>query len=279
MIDGFIGEGIKSRRDNGRIDSEYLQKVQKSKGFYSYEDMQAIVTELIGIYNEKPVKKRKAANKLFSESDKPNARKIGVQDIAMLFWMHKTIKVSRAEIKFEIRHNPYYYEVFNHDLALKLNGQQVKVYYDEQDLSTVQIFTLGNEYLGQLRQKRHTVLARANQTESDVLEIIKQSKHNESLTTTIKKRTTETAAKADAINPDVFARVLDPFTVAKDDYNSAETELMRSYVREQKGIDYATVAEYEPVLAEGAETDRQSSQERHGKKFMVAGSLKPVRRI
>lgn len=278
MIDGFIGEGIKSRRDNGRIDAEYLKKVQKEKGYYSFNEMQIIVTELIGIYNQKPVKKRKAANLMFRESDKPNAQNIGIQDVAFLFWMHKKIKVSRSEIKFEIRSNTYYYDVFDNRMALKLNGQQVKVYYDESDLSTVQIFTLENEYIGELRQKVIIVAALANQQPADVLNIMKQSAHNESMAATIKHDTEAIAAKAQGVNDDVLGRMITPFDTSKEEFNSAETEAMLSYIQQKNGIDLSLVPEYTPVITEGIKQETETVQERHSKKFIKPASLRVIGR-
>lgn len=278
MIDGYMGEGIMSKRDNGRIDREFLTKVHKVNGYHSFNTMQSIITELIGIYNEKPVKKRKAANQVFRESEKPNVQRIGVQDIAFLFWMQKTIKVSRGEIKFDLRSNTYFYEVFDNRLALKINGQQVKVYYDERDLSTIQIFSLENEYLGELRQKLSIVAAKANQTDKDVLDIMKQSAHNNSMATTIEIDTKKIAAKAEAVNEDMFGRMISPFETSKEDFNSAETQLLRNYIREQNGVDESLVAEYQPVITESIQQDAETVQERHSKKFIKPASLRVISR-
>src|SRR5690606_17622750 len=109
MIDGFIGEGIRSKRTNGRIDAEFWSKVSQKDGHYTYDSIVTIITQLIAIYNQQAVKNRKAPSKVFTESEKPNSTAIGSEDIAVLFWHHKRLKVSRGEIRTTIRHTDYYY--------------------------------------------------------------------------------------------------------------------------------------------------------------------------
>src|SRR5690606_29800851 len=68
MIDGFIGEGIRSKRTNGRIDAEFWSKVSQKDGHYTYDSIVTIITQLIAIYNQQAVKNRKAPSKVFTES-------------------------------------------------------------------------------------------------------------------------------------------------------------------------------------------------------------------
>lgn len=270
MIDGYIGEGIRSKRANGRIDADFWGKTLKKDDCYTWDSMVMIIANLIAIYNQKAVKNRKAPSKVFAESERPNATTIGKEDIAQLFYHSKKLKVSRSEIKTTIRHVDYYYEVFDHTQGIDLNGQEVNMYYEETDLSRVHIFSLTNEYLGELRQKVGLVSGKASQQQNDVEQIIKTSKHNSSIATTVKEATQKIADKAASISDDAFYQVSNPFTVAKDAYNTAETKLMMNYVAEHAEVNPDKVKEYKPLehnTPVTKKTDKKPLSTRYSKQF------------
>jgi hypothetical protein len=279
MIDGFIGEGIRSKRENGRIDAEHLSKIAKKNGFYSYESMVLIITDLISIYNSKQKRGRRSPNQIFTDSEKPNAVKLNAADIAMLFWHHKILKVRRSEITFEIRKNPYYYNIYNHELALQLDGTEVKVYYDENDLSKIHIFKLNNEYLGEIKQKVKIVSAKANQTENDVLEIIKQTKHHENKAKVAKQITKSIIEKGMMDDEEGFLQQSNPYIIAKADLNDAESKAMINYVYENAGLDLSKVEDYKPFEVENIiskQVSKSSLEQRHSKKHLKPATLEIV---
>ncbi|WP_354354744.1 hypothetical protein [Pedobacter sp. UYP30] len=270
MIDGYIGEGIRSKRTNGRIDAEFWGKAVRKDDCYTWDSMVMIITQLISVYNQKAAKNRKAPSKVFAESEKPNAPIIGKEDIAQLFYHSKKLKISRSELKHTVRHVDYYYEVFDHTQGLKLNGKEVITYYNEGDLSTVHIFSLQNEYLGELRQKIGLVQGKANQQPSDVQQIIKTSKHNNSISTTVRDATQKIADKAAAINQDAFYNISNPFTVAKETFNTAETKLMMDYVSEHSDVNSERVKPYTPIAYNtplSKRNDKKPLTERYSKQF------------
>ncbi|WP_295714393.1 transposase family protein [Mucilaginibacter sp.] len=277
MIDGYIGEGIRSRRDNGRIDTKHLNDIKKAKGFYNYESIVTIMVELISIYNNKPVDDRLAPFDAFNESEKPNIAAICEADLAVMFWHSKQIKVVKSEIQFDIKKQTHIYDLYSHDLGLKYNNQKVNVFYDENDLKSVHLFDLNGDYICECKPKIHIVQAKANQTEGDVLNIIKQSSHNEAMTATAKRKANDIMLKA-AENDADFAELLDPFKVNKELYNNAETQKDLEYIYQQKNINQQKVVPYEPVASNIKIIDKQKkkAQERHAKKNIVAATLEVV---
>jgi len=275
MIDGFIGEGIRSKRENGRIDADFLKAVKKEKDLYTYESMVTIITELIGIYNQKTENTRRSPNQVFSECEKPNATKVTSADIAVLFWLHKTIRVKTSEVKFDIRKQTYIYDVFNHEIGLKINNTDVKVYYDEHDPSTVHLFTMQGAYICECRQKTLIKKALVSQSEADVMNIIKQGHHNDSMVNTAKKLTQNVINKGLQVDEGLLT-TLDPFTVQKDLYNDAESKYNLDYIYNEKGIDNRQVATYQPVDSNKlikSKLTKQTVQERHAKKNIVPATL------
>lgn len=263
MIDGFIGEGITSKRDSGRINTDFLKKCHKKDNLYTYESMCKIVAELVSIYNAKSVGRRPSPKRLFTESEKPRAVKLDATDIALLFWKQKTIKVNRGEVVTTIRHNDYIFDVWQHQTALKLNGTKVKMYYDENDLSSIHLFDLDGGYICECKQKVRVHEGEAGRTEADTLTLIKQAKHNASIEGIIKTQTNEVIQKG---TQDGEMKLLSPFQVYKDELNEAETDLMFAYMANEKGLDPTKAKPYEPIY-KGLETPQNANK--YSKKHRV----------
>lgn len=266
MVDGFIGEGIKSKRDNGRIRPEFLKKCQSKDNLYTYESMCKIVAQLITIYNLDNRRNKQSPDEVFAKSEKARATKIDATDIALLFWAHKTIKVSKSEIATTIRHNDYIFDVFDHATALKVSGKQVKMYYDEKDLSSVHLFDLEGKFLCECRQKVRIHEGEAGRTEENTLTLIKQSKHAAAMDSLIKKQTISIKNKGKSIaTGDTEIKLLNPFDVAKEEINEAETG-MYNYLIHQKGIDFERANDYVPIYTDA---EKQQNINKYSKKYKV----------
>ncbi|QTE39506.1 transposase family protein [Mucilaginibacter gossypii] len=279
MIDGFTGEGVRTKRDNGRIDIEHLAHLHKRDNLYSYDDMRTIVDALVLVYNNKGDEKRKSPGKIFSESERPNTTSINHADLAMLFWMNKTLKVQKSEIEMTVRHNDYFYEVYNHELGLKLDGTKVKVYYDEKDLSTVHVFSLSGQYLCECRQKIGFYKAPVNQTDADVIQIIKQSKHNQSKLNVAKRISEQIANEGFEGDIDEMLKTANPLKVAlKGVLNDAETQQQLKWIKNYNGT--GDVHAYEPAAIEAIpQRKKQTAQERHSKANIIPATLEKVGKI
>lgn len=250
MVDGFLGEGIRSRRDNGRINADFVDRLRKRDNLYTYESMEVIVAHLVSFYNQTKRNRKPSPSTMFADCEKKRATAIGMPDIAMLFWNHKTLKVSRGEVATTIRHADYIYEIWDNELKLSLAGQHVKVYYDENDLSTVHLFSQKGEYLCECRQKVLVHEGKAGQTDGDVKALIKQSRHAESIKTTVRNKTNEIRDRAMEAIGDDFMNMMSPFKVAKEKFNNSETNLLLNYVIDHKGIDLGRVTDFEPINTE-----------------------------
>lgn len=133
-VNGFIGEGIKSRNPNARIDPEYYSKFK-----YTYDEMQTVISTKIKEYNENTREGKTSPEELYKTSKKPNSFKVDEIAIPLMFWNYKEILVRKGEVKITIQKIEYRYHIKDVAIANMLNGTQVKVYYDEDDLSTVQL--------------------------------------------------------------------------------------------------------------------------------------------
>ena len=277
LIEMFTGEGIRTKRDNGRIDVEHLSQIQKIKGHYEFKDMVKIITTLIQIYNHTPGENKLSPAQIFEASEKPNTNPLAVEDIAYLFWTYKKIKVANSEVKITIRHNEYYYEVYDHRTALRIDTTQVKVYYDAADLSTVHLFSLKDEYICECRQKLQFHKAQANQTPEDVDKIIKTSAHY-AAKKTVARQISEDIARTAMQEDENFLNLAVPYTVAKEKLNQTELNRVLRQVGESKGIDLESVKDYEPAIKAMIvpKEAKESVQERQGKRNIKKATLEVV---
>jgi hypothetical protein len=156
LVDGYLGEGIRSKRVNGRISDEFIEKHRKDNGYYGYDEMLKIIAELVAIYNNSIISKKygtKTPNMLYSESEKKHVKEVSNTDYIQMFWLNKTLKVNKSLLVNEIRGQKYYYEIWDNDLKLQLNGKSVRVYYDENDESEISVFSLEGEYICTCQEK------------------------------------------------------------------------------------------------------------------------------
>ncbi|TWI16309.1 Mu transposase C-terminal domain-containing protein [Sphingobacterium siyangense] len=263
MIDGFMGEGIRSSRPNGRINADFVNRLRSKNNLYTYESMVVIVTNLIHIYNQTKTHLATSPSEQFEKCEKLRANKIDPSDIAMLFWKHKTIKASRGEVSTTIRHTTYHYTIWDNELKLRLSGQSVKMYYDECDLSTVHLFSEKGEYLCECRQATMVHEGQAGQTADDVKTLIKVSKHAESIKTTVKKQTAKIRAVGMEEDGDDFLNMLSPYSVQKEKYNNAEGNMLIEYVLDKKNINRDMIREYNPVNTEREDHEKNVKTSRN----------------
>ncbi|WP_312339525.1 transposase family protein [Sphingobacterium sp.] len=275
MIDGFMGEGIRSTRENGRINAEFVNRLRSKNNLYTYESMVVIVTNLINIYNQTKGHQGTSPSEQFAKCEKLRANKIDHSDIAMLFWKHKTIKASRGEVSTTIRHTAYHYTIWDNELKLRLSGQSVKMYYDESDLSTVHLFSLKDEYLCECRQAVMVHEGKAGQTADDVKTLIKVSKHAESIKTTVKKKTAKVRAAGIEEDGDDFLNMLNPYSVQKEKYNNAEGNMLIEYVLDKKNIDRKMIREYSPINTEREDYEK-SVKPKKDRRSPFSGNNKPI---
>jgi len=243
MVNGFIGEGVRSKRDTGRVDIDFLKAYHKKEGYYSYETMVEVVTRLINAYNQTETARKEAPSAIFARN-KPNGIRVSTEQKAFLFWPYKTIKVMQSEVVFKIRHAVYIYKVYDHETALLLNGKQVRVYYQESDLSEVCLFDEHDQYITSIKQKVLVHAAPVNQTDGDVQQIIKQTAHNHSIKTFVKS---ETKKISDNLTDDPDIILTSPLTHTKEKFDNAETDHMLDYMRDRYSIDRNNVSEFETV--------------------------------
>lgn len=268
LIDGYLGEGIKSKRKNGRISEEFLKKHQKDNGHYSYDEMRKIILELIAIYNNTCISDKyngKTPNELYRESEKPYVKEVDMLDYAQIFWLNKKLKVSRGLIVNEVRKQKYIYEIWNDEDKLRLNGKQVRVYYDEKEASEIHVFTLDGEFVCTCSQKVEVHEAAVDRKEGEEMIMIKHESHNNTLPRHIEDKAKARVKEAESFTGVEFEGIV-PYTMEKEKVNSAENQALINAYCDLNALDLDKVKDYQPTIVDTPYSNKEKYSTNNNKK-------------
>lgn len=271
LIDGYLGEGIKSKRKNGRISEEFIQRHRKENGHYSYNEMQKIIVELVAIYNNTCIsdKDGKTPNQIYAECEKPYVKACDMLDTVQLFWLSKTLTVGRSMIVNEVRKQKYFYEIWNNEDKLRLNGKKARVYYDEKDASEIHVFTLDGEFVCTCTQKVGIHEAAVDRQEGEELTIIKHESHNSTLPQYIEDKATERIRAAEQFTGVTSFESIAPFTMEKEKINNSESQIYIESYYNEKGLDMSNVKDYESMPANKANNSKSNNNKKDKGNFTV----------
>lgn len=249
LIDGYIGEGIRSKRDNGRISEEFITKCHKENGLYGYDEMMKIIAELIAIYNSSEINEKygtKTPNQLYAESDRPFVKELNALDYAQMFWLNKEVQVKKSMIINEVHKSKRYYEIWDNELKLRLNGEKVRIFYEENDASDIHVFTLDGEFVSTCSQHAQIHEAFVDQQEGEGDRIIRHVSHRNAAYTCVENKATERQKKAEEF-VGIGIELLTPITQEKRKLNDAESQALLKHFYDAKDINPNDIKEREPV--------------------------------
>lgn len=278
LIDGYLGEGITSKRKDARANPEFLKKVY-DKGLPNIHEMKYRIIELINMYNVCKNLSGECPSEIYSTSQKPNVKLLDKAQLSILFWKEKEVKVSRSMVKITVRKTEYTYEIYDNDLKNKLNGKQIKCLYDEADMSSVHLFTIENSsFICECNANYKPHQAQINQSEEDKTKILQYDAKKKSHRLH-NHRTTEEIQNAGALETtDNELKIESPFTIYKEAANQSEHNELSQLLAMQSNIDFTKVSEYKPIeskmsfLSAGKTSINSALNE---KIFKQKASLKP----
>ncbi|MBX2976621.1 MAG: transposase family protein [Ignavibacteriaceae bacterium] len=144
-IDGYIGEGIKSRRVDARPSNKVIQEALKPSNLRSESELKELFPNLIDQYNKLKINDKKSPNLIFDLAQKDEyAPDVSDNDFTLMFWnrIHDyKIKNSMVLItEGSFRKQTYQYIIDDYDLRIKLNLSKVLVCYSKSDRSYIKLF-------------------------------------------------------------------------------------------------------------------------------------------
>ncbi len=146
-LNGYIGEGIKSKREYSLPSPEMISELRKKSNLYSQEQVIELVVQMIKEYNTKSVNGKPSPNSVYEQSlssNKISHKQISSFDFAFLFSENNNYTVRNSMITITRGDNRLNYTLPN-EYRNKLNGTKVKVYFDRENYEIIHVFSVRKE--------------------------------------------------------------------------------------------------------------------------------------
>ncbi len=243
---GYVGEGIRSRRANGRTSQELMDKFTRSGAFLTEEQIKLIAIELVEEYN---------ATCSDNCSTSPNERYSSKENIGIpvdnmqqlsLFIRKSLHKVKRGQINIERAGMVYEYQL-DASQFMDMNNKTVAVRYTDHD--RIYLFDAETDRpLGSVPRKRYAHGALCDQTYEDI-EILNRHKGRlNGIKTAIKRQQDAIAMRAQSVDPEA-AYAMNAKLTPKNIIESFKESGLRSLEAQRLGVDLDLVTNI-PVFSE-----------------------------
>jgi len=155
-IDGYVGEGIRSKRKEARPQEAVLKRNFNPKFLRSKQELEKLVPELIEQYNNLKSPKDNLSPNLRFEIAKTDKRIVPVSDsnFRLLFWERKMKQIKNSMIilsEGSHRNKQFQYIIDDEDLRYRLNLTEVLVCYNRKDRSIIALFDKNENWIVNLK--------------------------------------------------------------------------------------------------------------------------------
>jgi len=165
-VEGWKGTNITSVDKNRKPNPDY----RTGNYLSGYSESVSQIIDLINVYNNDCYNREKSRMQVCLENINPDAPQIPLENISLLLNQSTTVKVTSGLVAFEVNRKFYEYAFpeFDQHVHAMMKGYKVKVFYDETDMETVDVFGEKEQYIATLGKLRRIVKAKAEQTEDDL---------------------------------------------------------------------------------------------------------------
>lgn len=189
---GYIGEGITSKRINGRPSKEELTKLSKQKNIRTKDQLVELLVSLINEYNSTPGKLKMSPNKIHDIKERSKVINLSIDRYVMLFWEEKEITIRNSTIFFIHKKETFIYIIENTDLIVKYNGIKVLVKYNPENPKIVYVFNIEtSEYITYLERYIELPKAKIARSEEEEKRLRDFGRLKRNITTVLKKKQLE----------------------------------------------------------------------------------------
>ncbi len=137
---GYIGDGITSSREGGRVNSDLERLYSKIPFIKSEDEVKRLVSLKIKEYNNSVLTKGKSPNQLFKKQFDSNRIKFIKGNLSYIFLEEKLTTVRNSKILIKQQGHTYTYPIDNLYLSNRINRTMVMIRYDKLDLSKIDVF-------------------------------------------------------------------------------------------------------------------------------------------
>ena len=248
---GYIGQGIRTKLENGLTQQELKDKYTKPENMLTYDQMYAIVVDVVLEYN-KSIRKTlgDSPNNLYAKSEKPNSIEVDDFKRIALFNRESEHKVTHGQITIKRGMHTYEYQL-PAEYSTRYNGKTVRVRYP--DFNEIYLYDIEtDEPICSISQKQSIHGAMANQSDNDTINLFKNSGRIKGVETRKRKKKESIFDAGSNINPD-FIHAANAVTMPKDAIAKAKQDFELRSILTDKGVNVETINELPVIKTIGLE--------------------------
>lgn len=197
---GYIGQGIKTRRANGRTSQDLVDKYTRSGCWLTEDQIKLIAVDAVEKYNSTCPDKRTASPDEMYDRTANIGIPVDEMQQMVLFTRKGIYKVKKGQVNIERSGIVYEYQL-SAEQFMKLNGKTVAVRYADRDM--IYLFDEKTDApLGSVPRKQYAHGALCDQTEEDIKILNRHKGRLNGIRTAIKQQQTEITECAVAIDPE-----------------------------------------------------------------------------
>ncbi|WP_304642618.1 MULTISPECIES: transposase family protein [Muribaculaceae] len=269
---GYVGEGIRTRRSNGRTSQELMDKYHRAGAFLTADQIKMIAIEVVNRYNStvtgkdgiSPAERYGASQNIGLPVDEMERMRLFVRKGE--YTVRKgQINISRGGVTYEYQ--------LDKDMFVELNNKKVAVRYVDQDC--IYLFDARTDApLGSVNRKRYAHGAVCDRTDEDARIMIQHKGRLNGIKTAFKRRQIEIAERAEAIDPEA-AYAMNAKLTPKNILEEFRSGGMKAREAERLGVNISEVPDI-PVFSEVTTCRADNRQSKKAKESPFAPKVHKI---
>jgi len=235
-IPGYLGEGIKSNREDAHPSPEEVKRIRE-KEVRTYDEAKLLGIKCINLYNNKnfegkPSKLEKYKSNLTVNTNRKRWVLLEKYHIPMLFFEYTEATSSKCMVKIQFNQKHYHFQIPKR-FALEYNGTKTKIYFNPADMSKAYSFCLKTkQFLYEMDREVVIEIDHRYWTAKQQRQVDKKVFTKEFITKSAKSYTQKKKQKlidsGEYEDPTIDLRIIDSISIGKDDMAQAELQSLLS---------------------------------------------------
>ena len=269
---GYIGEGIRTRRKNGRTSQELMDKYHRAGAFLTADQIKMIAIEVVNQYNSTV-----AGNDGVSPAERYETRQntglpVDEMERMRLFVRKGEYTVRKGQINISRGGVTYEYQL-DKDMFIRLNNKKVAVRYVDYDC--IYVFDVKTDApLGCVKRKQYAHGALCDQTDEDFRVLHQHKGRLNGIKSAFKRRQIEIAERAEAVDPEA-AYAMNAKLTPKNILEEFRADGMKAHEAERPGVNINEVPNI-PVFSEVTTFRADNGQSKKAKESPFAPKVHKI---
>ncbi|MBE9583648.1 Mu transposase C-terminal domain-containing protein [Mucilaginibacter sp. JRF] len=169
-VPGFLGDGIKSKRKDGKPNSDIIEKYRKKRELRTKRELDELLRAKIIEYNSTREYKNSTPNSLFANSVIKNGKKVDESLSRIILFKEKTCELTKAGIRLQVNNKLHEYLIYTDNIPFfhKYFNKEITIRYNPLNMDVIYLYPTDSFFhIATLNLHVNFPLAQVSQTEED----------------------------------------------------------------------------------------------------------------